>query len=75
MTRPSREELESMREDGASKELRESFAAAERAVAEWEAATPRTGLDELLDWVDQLREAFGDPEVDQSPWVGSDFRI
>ena len=75
MTRPTREELDDMREEGLSPSVRESFAASERAVAAWEQARPGLGLAGVLDLIDELRSAFGDPEVDLRPWVGTDFRL
>ncbi len=75
MTRPSREELEDMREEGLSSAVRQDFAAAERAVAAWEQARPALGLAGVLDLIDELRSLFGDPEVDRRPWVGTDFRL
>jgi hypothetical protein len=74
MSRPAGEELEGMRQDGLSAEVRREFRAAARATAEWERAHP-AGLDEILDWIDQLRALFGDPAVDRTPWRGEDFRL
>ncbi len=79
MTRLPREQLEEMREDGSSQKLRDAFAAAEHACNEWERrrgrAQSQLGIEEILDWVDELRAAFGDPDVDRRPWVGDDFRL
>jgi hypothetical protein len=70
-----REELEEMRREGLSPELRREFADAQRAVDEWERGRPRRGLSDLLDWVDELRGVFGEPAVDRRPWKGNDFRL
>ena len=79
MTRLRREELEEMREDGSSAEIRDAFAAAERASAEWDRARGRAqsqlGIEEILDWIDELRAVFGEPDVDRRPWVGDDFKL
>jgi hypothetical protein len=72
MTAPSAEELESLREDGLSSSRRRAFEASARAAAEWERAP---GLEDALDWIDQLRATFGEPPVDRSPWRGNDFRL
>ena len=75
MSRPTFDELEAMREAGRSNDLRSAFAAGERSVAEWERSQGATGLVEVLEWIDQLRRVFGDPEVNRDPWVGEDFRL
>jgi hypothetical protein len=79
MTRLPREQLEEMREDGASQSLRDAFTAAERASNEWERhrgrAQSQLGIEEILDWIDELRAAFGEPDVDRRPWTGDDFRL
>jgi hypothetical protein len=72
--RPTTEELESMREEGFSAEVRAAFRKSARAVAAWERAHP-VDIEGILDWVDQLRGIFGDPPVDRRPWRGNDFRI
>jgi hypothetical protein len=74
MTRPSREELREMREQGLSDEARSAFRASARAVEAWERAHP-VDVEGILDWIDQLRALFGDPPVDRTPWRGDDFRI
>jgi hypothetical protein len=28
-----------------------------------------------MSWIDQLREAFDEPEVDRTPWIGDRFLI
>jgi len=68
------EELESMREDGLSELRRGDFRASAAASAAWERAHP-TNVATLLDWIDQLRQAFGDPPVDRRPSRGDDFRL
>ena len=79
MSRLTREQLEEMRADGLSPEIRKAFAAAESAVDAWERERGRSqsqlGIEEMLDWIDQLRQVFGDPEVDRRPWIGDDFRL
>jgi len=68
------EELESLRREGLSGDVRREFAASARACATWERAHP-LDLAGLLDWVDQLRALLGDPRPDRSPWRGDDFRL
>ncbi len=79
MSRLTPEQLEEMREDGLSPEIREAFRAAERASDAWERkrgrAQSQLGIDEILAWIDELRAVFGEPEVDRHPWVGDDFRL
>lgn len=79
MSRLTREQLEEMREDGLSPDVRKAFEVAERATDAWERergrAQSQLGIEEILDWIDELRAAFGDPEVDRRPWVGDDFRL
>ena len=79
MTRLTREELEQMREDGMSAEVREAFTAAEHASTVWERergrARTQLGIDEILAWIDELRAVFGEPEIDRRPWIGNDFRL
>ena len=75
MTRSPRQELEEMRQEGLSADVRRRFEAAGRGVAAWERGGPRPGLAEVLDWVNSLRLVFGDPEVDRTPWRGNDFRL
>jgi hypothetical protein len=74
MTRPTAEELASLREDGLSETLRREFRASARATAAWE-REHGADLEAILDWIDQLRSIFGDPPVDRTPWRGSDFRL
>jgi hypothetical protein len=66
--------LESMREDGLSAEVCEQFRASAEATARWDRAHPQD-VDAILAWIQQLREAFGDPPVDRRPWRGNDFRL
>jgi hypothetical protein len=68
------EELESMREDGLSAEIRRQFQASAEATARWDRAHPMD-VTAILDWIEQLRQAFGDPPVDRRPWRGNDFRL
>jgi hypothetical protein len=64
-----RKEIEELRDDAGSPEAKAAFAASERAVEAWERANPTT-LEGTLDWIDQLRAVFGDPEPDRTPWTG-----
>jgi hypothetical protein len=66
--------LDALREDALSEAAWRDFRASARATAAWHRAHPTT-LDGILDWIDQLRAAFGDPPVDRRPWRGGDFRI
>ncbi len=79
MSRPKSEQLERMRDDGLSREVRDAFAAANRACDAWERergrAQSRLGIDEVLDWIDELRAVFGEPEIDRRSWIGNDFRL
>jgi len=74
MTRPTAEELASLREDGLSEARRREFQASARATAAWE-RMHGADLEAILDWIDQLRSIFGDPPVDRTPWRGGDFRL
>jgi len=74
MSRPSARELLELREDGLSESRRREFAESARICDAWDRAHPVT-LEGVLDWIDQLREAFGEPEVNRTPWRGSDFRL
>jgi hypothetical protein len=67
-------ELEEMRLDALSPEIREEFRSASRAVRRWEREHPK-GLASALSWIDQLRRIFGDPDVHHEPWRGRDFRL
>ena len=68
------EELESMREDGLSAEVRRQFQASAEATARWDRAHP-LDVNAILDWIEQLRQLFGDAPVDRRPWHGDDFRL
>lgn len=74
MNEDFRRELESMREEALSPEVREGFRRSAEAVEAMERERPTT-LASTLDWIDQLRALFGDPPVDSRPWQGSDFRL
>lgn len=63
-----------MRRDGLSAEIRGDFEASAAAGEAWDRAHPMD-VDATLDWIEQLRQAFGDPEPDRRPWRGSDFRL
>ena len=79
MNRLTSEQLERMRKDGLSRDVRDAFAAAMRASDVWERergrAQSQLGIDEILDWIDELRSVFGEPEVDRRSWIGTDFRL
>jgi hypothetical protein len=55
-------------------QLAEAFRASRRATEAWERAHP-LGIEAALAWIEQLREAFGDPPVDRTPTRGDDWRI
>jgi hypothetical protein len=74
MSRPTDEALAEYREDGLSDSRRRDFEESTRICDEWDRAHPVT-LEGILDWIDQLRAAFGEPAVDREPWRGEDFRI
>ncbi|MEE9280619.1 MAG: hypothetical protein V3V67_10635 [Myxococcota bacterium] len=63
-----------MRRDADSPEIREEFRRSARAVRRWERDHPQD-LAAILDWIEQLRQLFGDPEVNLEPWQGEDFRL
>jgi hypothetical protein len=69
-----REDLEEMRRDGLSAQVRERFSRSQQAVRRWEREHPTT-IDSILDWIDQLRAVFGEPPVNLEPWRGDDFRL
>jgi hypothetical protein len=72
--RIEREWLREMREDAESPERREDFARAAQA----QRATDPAGFDGLaaaLELCTQLRELFGDPSIDRTPWPERDFRL
>lgn len=74
MSRLSEQEKAELLEDARSETRRREFADSTRACEAWERAHP-VSLEAILDWIDQLRAAFGEPEVDRTPWRGDDFRI
>lgn len=53
---------------------RAAFRARRAVEAAWDAEHPST-LDRLLHFVEELRQLFGDPEIDRRPTRGSDFRL
>jgi hypothetical protein len=67
-------ELEALRDELGSPEAKAAFAASNRAVGAWDRANPTT-LGGVLDFIDQLRLAFGDGEPDRTPWIGDRFLI
>lgn len=74
MSQMTDQDLLDFREDGLSEARRREFAESARVCEAWDRAHPVT-LEGILDWIDQLRAAFGEPEVDRTPWRGDDFRI
>lgn len=68
------EELEAFRDDTLSDAARAAFRASADATERWDRAHPMD-VNATLDWIDELRRAFGDPEVDRRPWRGNDFRL
>ena len=75
MSRPTRQEFESLREDGLSPERRRALRESARAGAPVEALRGGAGIEAILAWVDELRALFGDPPTNLRPWRGSDFRL
>jgi len=73
MTRFSRE-LEEFRDEALSPESRAEWLASARAVEAWDRAHP-VSMETILGFIDQLREMFGEPEVDRTPWRGDKFLI
>ena len=73
MSRISRD-LEEFRDEAMSPAAKAEWQASARAVEAWERAHP-VSPDAILSWIDQLREAFGDPPVDRTPWHGNRFLI
>lgn len=70
----ARDELEEFRDDALSDAARQAFRASAEATARWDRAHP-LGIEGILDWIDELRRAFGDPPLDRRPWRGDDFRL
>ncbi len=70
----TREDLEEMRRDADSAEIRAEFRRSARAVLRWERDHPQD-LVAVLAWIEQLRRLFGDPEPDREPWRGENFRL
>ncbi len=67
-------ELEAFRVEGLSAQRRAEFEASAQATARWE-RSHAVDIDAILDWIDQLRIAFGDAPTDRRPWRGNDFRL
>ena len=61
-------------EDLGSPDAREALAASNRAAEEWDRHHPVT-LPQMLDFIDQLRSAFGDEMPDRTPWSGDRILI
>lgn len=74
MTRLSPAECEEMLAEARSERVRANFAASARDCEAWDRAHPTT-LEGILEWIEQLRQVFGDPPVDRTPSVADDFRI
>ena len=74
MSDARRAELESLRAEGLSAPRRAEFAHSARATARWD-RSHAVDVDAILDWIDALRNAFGDPPVDRRPWRGDTFRL
>ena len=74
MTLPSAEELAALRADAFDPRRTQDRIESERACQAWDRAHPTT-LEGILDWIEQLRQVFGDPPVDRTPWRGDDFRL
>ncbi len=70
----TREDLAEMRRDAESPEIRDEFRRSAQAVRRWERDHPQD-LASVLNWIEQLRRLFGDPEVNREPWRGEDFRL
>ena len=68
------EELETMRRDGLSDQVRQDFRASAEVTEAWERAHP-LDVDAVLAWIEELRQVFGDPPLDRRPWRGNDFRL
>ena len=67
-------ELEEFRDDALSEGARRAFRASAEVTARWDRAHP-LDVNAILDWIEQLRQVFGDPEPDRRPWRGNDFRL
>ena len=74
MIRLTERDYAELREDVLSEERRREFDASVRACEAWDRAHPVT-LEGVLAWIDQIRAAFGEPQVDRTPWRGDDFRL
>jgi hypothetical protein len=74
MSRRVDPELEAFRAEGVSAARRRELRESARVAGAWDRAHA-LDLPGAFDWIDQLRAAFGDPEVDRRPWRGDDFRI
>jgi hypothetical protein len=69
-----RGELESLRAEISGSAQREAWLASARATAAWE-RRHAADVEAILDWIDGLRLAFGDPPADRRPWRGDDYRL
>jgi hypothetical protein len=68
------EELEEFRDDALSEDARRAFRASAEVTACWDRAHP-LDVNAILDWIEELRQVFGDPKLDRRPWRGNDFRL
>ena len=60
--------------DGLSRQRRENFDDGAAAVRAWERGHPWS-LDDYLEFLDSLQNAFGQFPLDRTPWTGGDFRL
>jgi hypothetical protein len=74
MSRAPDEELEEFRAAALSAAARRAFRASAEATRSRERAHP-TDVDAVINWIDELRRAFGEPPLDRQPWRGRDFRL
>jgi len=73
MTRLSKQDQEFV-DEALSPESRAAWLASARVVEAWDRAHP-VSMETILSFIDQLREMFGEPEVDRAPWRGDRFLI
>ena len=66
--------LEEWREHALSEATRSDLRRSAEATEAWDREHPTT-LASTLDWIDQLRDLFGEPPVDPAPWRGDDYRL
>ena len=72
----NRREMEAFVAEGRDPKRQADLREAARLNRAWDLEhRPLGTIDEVLDFVDQLREIFGEPKVDTRPWRGDDFRL